>query len=244
MQNETAVTNQTTDVLFELFAHYGQGDQETDRLVESTLASGNVNVGARDDQGKTLLLCACESSNLHVVTQVVRMGADVDKPNFNGVTPLHVSCYEQTWSFPICKYLLEHKAFPNAMDSEQCTPLHYAACAGHVVLVAILLLHQAQANKADCRGFTPLDYAVQFGHHKVAELLSAVADTNDEWVEYTDPKTEYPYYMSTVTGETRWLRPDTNSDNTTISKLILKVSVLKRDICLVDGLGYLSSRLS
>jgi ankyrin repeat protein len=222
IENESAITKQTTDVLFELFAHYGQGNHETDRLVESTLASGNVDVTACDEQGKTLLLCACESSNLHIVTQLVRMGAEVSKPNYNGITPLHVSCYEQTWSLPICKYLLEHKAFPNAMDSELCTPMHYAACAGNVVCVAMLLLHEAQANKTDCRGFSPLDYAVQFGHHDVAELLSAVAASNNEWVEYTDPKTEYPYYMSSVTGETRWLRPDADGDQT-INKLILKV---------------------
>jgi hypothetical protein len=52
------------------------------------------------------------------------------------------------------------------------TALHYAAGAGHVMVVEFLLARGADATAQDNQGLTPADWAKAMGHDTIAKLLS------------------------------------------------------------------------
>jgi len=78
----------------------------------------------------------------------------------------------------LLRELIDLGAKLEARDAQDgATALHYAACRGLVVPVAILLEAGADANAADAAGLTPLDEALSGGHAAIARLLRAAGAT-------------------------------------------------------------------
>ena len=71
-----------------------------------------------DDANKT------EDSRLHLIKYFIDNGVDVDVPDSNNVTPLHLACKKQYYK--IAEYLIKNGAETNIEDSQMMTPLHYA----------------------------------------------------------------------------------------------------------------------
>ena len=71
-----------------------------------------------DDLNKT------EDSRLHLIKYFIDNGVDVDVPDSNNVTPLHLACKKQYYK--IAEYLIKNGAETNIEDSQMMTPLHYA----------------------------------------------------------------------------------------------------------------------
>lgn len=72
----------------------------------------------------------------------------------------------------------------NAPDNDQRIPLHYAAKAGNIEVMALLIKNKGNVdnaesiNKQDNKGNTPLHYAIMGGHTEAIELLAKTKDIN------------------------------------------------------------------
>jgi ankyrin repeat protein len=90
-------------------------------------------------------------------------------------TALHVAAY---WNLSgACRRLLESGHDAASVDSQNWTPLHWAAANGHLEVVRILIGSNANLDSQDSVGWTPLVWA-SFGGYLAAtqELLRAGAD--------------------------------------------------------------------
>ena len=135
------------------------------------------------------------------VRRYISMGVDVDWPHDDGInmTPLHQAA--NRGHVAVAELLLAANAQVDLADTAQPdprkadpwkadqypgayydradgrTPLHWAACNGHVAFVELLVAANAQINHRDSAGTTPLCYAARNGQLDVVRaLLNAGAD--------------------------------------------------------------------
>ena len=116
-------------------------------------------------------------SNLERVQLLVEQGADKDKGNIDGHTPLRLSSL--VGHLKVVQYLVEQGASLDKVDNYGVTPLSGAAYRGHVDVARYLLEQGADRDKADDSGWTPLHYAAHYRHLEIAMLLMSYgADLN------------------------------------------------------------------
>jgi ankyrin repeat protein len=92
----------------------------------------NTSYNVTDNMGNSVLhviikiddLNKTEDSRLHLIKYFIDNGVDIDVPDSNNVTPLHLACKKQYYK--IAKYLIKNGAETNIEDSQMMTPLHYA----------------------------------------------------------------------------------------------------------------------
>ncbi|ETV90565.1 hypothetical protein H310_14690 [Aphanomyces invadans] len=111
-------------------------DKAVDALVEA-----GADVNTRNDHGITPLLLATLMRKPHVVTNLLRHGADMQICIMPGVTPLHVAA--ETGFADVVSIMLdvradETKQIANQRTDAGVTPLQLAAGLGHNEVVAIL----------------------------------------------------------------------------------------------------------
>jgi ankyrin repeat protein len=92
-----------------------------------------------DRDGRTLLIQACENGDAASVTALLKAGADVNRPDNIGHTPLIMA----SGNASIVRILLEAGANPNVESRSGWTPLEGAATDGCVECVRLLLAHGA-----------------------------------------------------------------------------------------------------
>lgn len=91
------------------------------------------------------------------IIQLLENGADINKKDKNGLTPLLVAC---KWNYlKSIKILLEHGANVNLMNVNRETPLFYACVKNHPDVVKILMDYGADYTISNPSGFTPLTYS-------------------------------------------------------------------------------------
>jgi ankyrin repeat protein len=136
-----------------------------------------------------------------MVTPLVAHGADVNKTDEAGVTPLHLAA--AVGLREVVELLLAKGADANAKTSQDlwrgyfgmtssvragATPLHAAAASGDPNTVKVLLAHGAQLDARDESGDTPLHHAATSGNAGVVEFLIAKgADGNAQNTEGATP---------------------------------------------------------
>ncbi|RLM78381.1 hypothetical protein C2845_PM12G14220 [Panicum miliaceum] len=142
----------------------GNGKLEMCRhLVEGLL----MDVDIVDSSGRTPLVNAIHGKSVDAVKYLLEHGANQDKVDRYGFSPLHVAaglgCCE------IVELLLARGAYT---DPVTCcgTPLHIAATEGQDCTMKILLNHNADYNKM-VNGMTPLYFAVNAASVKCVRLL-------------------------------------------------------------------------
>jgi ankyrin repeat protein len=96
-------------------------------------------------------------------------GADKDKANENGETPLYIAAQEGY--VEIVKLLLDAGADKDKADEDDLTPLHIAAALGHSRIVMWLIEAGADKDKDNDNGETPLYIAAEVGHDRIIKLL-------------------------------------------------------------------------
>ena len=140
----------------------------------------NVNCVAGRKQSTPLYQAAW-----HGYTDVVKVlldgGAEPDKPNCAGYTPLHVVAFSfsNKGRTDVVKLLLDGGAQPNKENHNNgMTPLSIAAEFGHKEMIQLLLERGADPYKTDRWGRTPLHFALRWGHKEVEELLRQYANHN------------------------------------------------------------------
>lgn len=92
------------------------------------------------------------------VTFLLDKGADVNKLNDNGYSPLHTAARSR--NSDLVKLLLDHKADPNLPDSDGATPLVHAIMRNHVPSIEALIAAGADIEHETKQGYTPLEVAI------------------------------------------------------------------------------------
>lgn len=95
-------------------------------------------IETEDNEKNTALHLACESGNVTIVSILVAMGANLLATKFGDVSPIHVAARHGFTS--IANELMNKgDAILDMTDSDQQTPLHYAATHNQVEMIQFLL---------------------------------------------------------------------------------------------------------
>eukprot|EP00953_Heterococcus_sp_UTEX-ZZ885_P012883 7363-Heterococcus_DN1.PRE.2 len=115
---------------------------------------------------------AASNGHLSIVQLLRKHGSDIATVSELGRTLLMKACkggYEE-----LAEYLLREGASVHAVDTYNCTALHYAAaCAGHSSTIKLLLQHGADVSACEGDNAAPLSYAVQCACRANTEALLA-----------------------------------------------------------------------
>ena len=123
------------------------------------------------------LFHAIRANNLERVRFLVEQGADKDKVDGTGSTPLLWA--SDTGHLGVTQYLVEQGATLDKASSYGATPLIVAAANGNLEVARYLLEQGADRDKAANNGYNPLHYAALHGYLEIAMLLMSYgADLN------------------------------------------------------------------
>jgi ankyrin repeat protein len=150
--------------------------------VAKYLNVAKVDIDLTDQYGTTLLNRASSYSSNEVMRFLLKKGADVDKADNRGMTPLHSACVKRYWvcglnrKFKIPKdkqlktimLLLDNGAQVDIADKKGRAPLHHAAMRRNKTIIELLLQKEVNVNLADKDGEIPLHHALQ-GYGKKSE---------------------------------------------------------------------------
>ena len=115
------------------------------------------------------LIDAAKTNNLEHVRLLVEQGADKDKGDGIGKTPLWWA--SKNGHLEVAQYLVEQGAAMEKANNISITPLSVAAQNGHLEVVRYLLEQGADRDKANLDGWTPLHWAAACGYLEIAMLL-------------------------------------------------------------------------
>jgi ankyrin repeat protein len=139
----------------------------------SLLAAAAIAVCARAES----LADAVRSGSTQSVRALIARHADVNAPEADGATPLHLAA--EAGNLEIAKILLQAGAKANAESRNGVTPLSLAAASGNAPLAKALLDHGADAKHSAASGETVLMTAARTGNPEIVEaLLEHGADPN------------------------------------------------------------------
>ena len=167
-------------------ALYNGGDKNLE-MVKSLVENGAIvnHVNNRDDYYPTALHSALKGDNPLCVAYLLSKGADPNKGNYLGDTPVTFALNLKSRRTECLEILLMDERTDvnlkvgegNLVDEDEVlkyrAPLHEAIfiCRGSTGSIKLLLNRGAYAGTTDYMGYTPLHAAVSFGYNEVIKLL-------------------------------------------------------------------------
>ena len=145
--------------------------------VVQTLLATNLDLEARDKEGRTALLWAAaigkELLAELLLTSRAKNNADINATNNRGKTALHLAAEnnQEKSRAALIRLLLDHGANPHARSDGGWTALHNAAEKGYTDVGSLLLLYNADVNATTSSGMTSLHWAARNGKLGMVELL-------------------------------------------------------------------------
>lgn len=133
-------------------------NDELKNLVFDILSDNWTNVEGSFNEEHTLLQLAVRIDDLDIVNRLLQKGAEIDKANEYGKTPLILAVLDNR--IDILKLLLDKGADVNKADNSGMTPLLHAAREGRSECVELLLEKCADVDRADNYRDTPLNSAI------------------------------------------------------------------------------------
>ena len=112
---------------------------------------------------------AARTNDVAGIEQAVAQGADLNKGNSRGFTPLILAIYNANEEAAL--WLLKNGANPNAQDASGNTALMGAIFKGYPKLAEALVANGAHVNLVNLNQASPLVFAATFGQKAIAELL-------------------------------------------------------------------------
>lgn len=148
--------------------------QDMGAIKNSILNGAKVN--ARNEEGKTCLMIACEKGNFEIVSFLIKEYAKLDLRDDKGKTALHYACMQSNLriiSSILSKDLGKRKFRKriNRIDKEGNTPLNLAVQNNHYFIVNYLLLNKANKNIKNKEGKDAFDVAKKNDNVKIMVLL-------------------------------------------------------------------------
>ncbi|THV52680.1 hypothetical protein BGAL_0072g00160 [Botrytis galanthina] len=153
-----------------------EGDEEG---VRRALVKG-AEIETRNTLGETALHLACRFSHEHIVTLLLKVGANIEARDNDGWTPL-ISAICQEASMDILRLLFDQEKHPDidARSESGWTALMYACWNTDSAVVNFLLSRKPDTNFSDYAGSTALTLACGNSTAEiVSALLKARADVN------------------------------------------------------------------
>ena len=148
------------------------------QLVLLTL-SGPDQTGNAASIARVYLARAAQVNHIDMVRCLLEAGADKDRPDHEGFTPLMLaSAHGHLW---IARMLLEAGAAKDCCNHAGLTALMLASKHGHAEISRVLQEVGADKNRRDNAGMTALMFAAASGHFEVASLLLEFGAEKDCW---------------------------------------------------------------
>ena len=138
-----------------------------ERVTQLVEQRANKNQIGRDDQ-RTALCTAAKDNHFAVVQYLVEQGADMEKGDCFGQTPLIWASFKG--HLDVARYLLEQGADRDKARTDGMTPLHFAASNGHLEIAKLLMVYGADLNVRNRFGRLPIDIAAN------EEIKQAIRD--------------------------------------------------------------------
>lgn len=127
----------------------------------------------------TLLMEAIKCKQPEVVKYLVEHGADVNRANSEGVTPLMLAIRISDNNINLVDFFLKHKADIEHKDFSGNTPLSGAVAMGKKSAVKSLIESGANLDNPTSKGYTPVMIAVMANQPEILQmLLNSGADIN------------------------------------------------------------------
>ncbi len=140
------------------------------------------------------LVLAAQYCHYSIVEFLLKSGADINKADSNGTTPLKGAIHKG--HDRIVQLLLDSGADINKADRNGMTPLEGAIYHGHDRIVQLLLDSGAVRDKADNDGWEPLSAAAALGHEACVKLLLDAGADKDK----TNDNGMTPLYAAALMG--------------------------------------------
>ena len=110
-----------------------------------------------EDRRMTALCIAAEKGHLDVARYLVEQGANIEKADRYGWTPLMFASFDG--GIEVTRYLLEQGAERDKADSTYgLTSLHIAAQQGYLEITKLLMVYGADLNTRNSEGVCPIDF--------------------------------------------------------------------------------------
>ena len=148
-----------------------------------------ANINSVDNNGSTIiyrmsLLKDLSMDQMNCLNYLLLKGADANKENYNGYTPLTAHFSSNLFNKEFLDRLVQNNAEINSPDFDGDTPLHFAVMNNNAETVAYLLENGANTNVKNKDGITPLHIAVKEKNYDITgRLLSAGADRNTKDID-------------------------------------------------------------
>jgi hypothetical protein len=127
----------------------------------------------------TTLLCASEHGYMEVVDALIATGADVNKTDNCGYTPVSRAS-SHNGRLEVVQALIAAGADVNKADKWGVTPIYWASDSSRLEVVQALIAAGADVNKGNMDGNTPIYWASSRGDHEIVQALLAAGATYDE----------------------------------------------------------------
>lgn len=144
--------------------------RKEDLSIVRLLALYGADFDRPDHMGRTVLHTAAKDGAYRVVDLLISLGASTAKQDRQGMAAMHHACLD-TKSAGCVHRLMESGASVNQGDSQQWTPLHWAAKSGVADAISRLLEAGASKYKVDTSGRSPLQIAILCGNFHLRPQL-------------------------------------------------------------------------
>ena len=131
--------------------------------------SPNASTYSQTNHLHTLLQCAAAHGAVKCAEYLISCGADPNKKNFTGFTPMHWAAYSGRTE--TLNLLSSNGAEIDARSQDGQTPLHVAASRGHLQFIKQIVEMGADVNAVTSDGWTAMHYAVIGNHQPVVKYL-------------------------------------------------------------------------
>ena len=169
-------------------------------LIEPFVAAGaNVNIRSHfvgRDEGSTPLILAARYGHRNCVEVLLSLGAEVNRINYGGLTPLMMVVEGFKDDVYCTKLLISSGASVNAFGRNGETALLFAAKIGCVTTTKLLLESGASVNSVDYSGQNALLLAAKNGYVSISKLLLESGAN----VNALDSNSETPLYCAAKNG--------------------------------------------
>ncbi|XP_030243406.1 protein phosphatase 1 regulatory subunit 16A isoform X2 [Drosophila navojoa] len=125
-------------------------DENTLDFIEGEMAQRGVTQELIDETRSST-----ERLMLKDLMELARTGGDLEEPDYQGATPLHIA--SANGYVRVVEFLLEQHVNVDAMDKDLWTPVHAAACWGHLEVLEMLAQCGADLNVRNKDDETPSD---------------------------------------------------------------------------------------